>query len=243
MLVGELDYDGTFINNEGFEDERGFQILFLQIISICFVCLVSIVISNLLTGLAIKEIDKLISEAWRTDIKEKMDELIEDEEVAYNRILNYLDDKLIKRLNGNLIVCIKPNEIIIDDCKEGKLLKFWHSISGIDQWNQYPVYTTSKNRPIKSPKIYQRSYTDDDLEKINIKVSLKLIHLTMEFLRSKEKEELRNAGKTLPGVFDQVDKNRKSIEDVQRTLQELINSQKKHSDAIISLKEKLDAYF
>ena len=71
MLVGELDFDELFINNEHFEEDSTFQILLLQFVSVCFLWFVSIVISNLLTGLAIKEIGKLKSEAWQNSIKEK----------------------------------------------------------------------------------------------------------------------------------------------------------------------------
>ena len=129
MLVGELDYDGIFINNDDFEKENSFQTLFIQIMSICFLCLVSIVISNLLTGLAIKEIGKLMSEAWETDIKEKINELIEDEDVTYNQFLTCFEYKLLKQLNGSSFICIKPNEIIKDN-NHGKFLELRKTITG-----------------------------------------------------------------------------------------------------------------
>ena len=108
MLVGEVNFDGTFINNDDLADENESQILLLQIMSVCFLCFVSIVISNLLTGLAIKEIDALKSEAWQTSVREKTEELMEDDDDAYNRICTCFGNGLIKKLKDHAEIYVLP---------------------------------------------------------------------------------------------------------------------------------------
>lgn len=195
MLVGELDYDGTFINNEHFEDENGFQVFFLQIMSICFLCLVSIVISNLLTGLAIKEIDKLISEAWETDVKEKTDELIEDDVVTYK--LTCFKDILFKKLAGRKVIYIKPNEIITE--KKGKISKLWNSIKYQDNTHTIYCNVTLPKRASENPW----DFNIDNLEKTDFKFPPKLINLILGDLKVKEKVELKKSMKTSEEIWSQ----------------------------------------
>ena len=200
MLVGEIDFDGTSINNEDFDDGSELQILLLQIMSIFFLCLVCIVISNLLTGLAVKEIGKLMSEAWETEIKEKIDELIEDEDVTYNGIFNCFQNNLNKKLQGYSMICVKPNEIVQDD-KHGNFSKIWNSISGSEKsfsvyipskyvdrrvWEDYGLFTVDVETGRWTLPDELESFEDDDLEKTDIKIPLKLIYHIKEYLKLEE---------------------------------------------------------
>ena len=79
MLVGELDYDETFMNNENFAADNLDATILAQIISVGFIWFCSIVLMNLLVGLTIREIDLLRSNAWQISLKDKTLELIHDE--------------------------------------------------------------------------------------------------------------------------------------------------------------------
>ena len=60
---------------------------------------------------------------------------------------------------------------------------------------------------------------DHELKKTELKWSLKLITLTMEHLKSKEKEKLEKSGKTLTQVWEYVERNRNSIENIEKMLE------------------------
>ena len=136
-----------------------------------------------------------MSEAWETEIKEKIDELIEDEDVTYNGILNCFQNTLIKKLQGHSTICIKPNEIVQDD-KQGNILKIWNAISGSEK--TFSVFIPSKYVPRGIWDGFRfageagfatdelESYDNDDLEKTDLKVSLKLINHIKEYLKLKE---------------------------------------------------------
>ena len=235
MLVGELDYDGTFINNEEFEDENVIQILFLQVMSICFLCLVSIVVSNLLTGLAIKEIDKLMVEAWHSDIKEKTDELIEDDEVTKNGRCVCFKDELIKKLEGRSIVCVKPNEVIHKN-EHGIFLRFWNFINGREK--TYAVFTSTRD-PIIDSYGLRYNWVDgstkdwinydpkrQDMKKTALNLSSKLIEETMQFLIEKdrpEKSEETSLEDELKMMKKEIKDAHQSIHNNEKMLKELLN--------------------
>jgi hypothetical protein len=123
MLVGELDYDGTFINNDAISNESG-HIILIQIMSMLFLCFGSIVIMNLLVGLTVSEIEKLKSEAWQVSLEEMFTELLSDqtdcckgnkpgEEQGDSPILEELLSKRFKIIgtkeHETLKICVKPN--------------------------------------------------------------------------------------------------------------------------------------
>jgi hypothetical protein len=131
MLVGELDYDGTFINNENFPNEDG---LLIQIMSMLFLCFGSIVIMNLLVGLTVSEIEKLQSEAWQVSLKEMFTELLTDQkacckgggksEKEKKETSPILKELLSKRkkfnieTNESLKICVRPNERDTDEIED-----------------------------------------------------------------------------------------------------------------------------
>ena len=84
MLTGELNYDGTFINNKDFPEKRFINYIYLiQIMSLLFICFGSIVIMNLLVGLTVNEIETLKNEAQNLSITDMVSELIEEEELFW----------------------------------------------------------------------------------------------------------------------------------------------------------------
>ena len=73
MLIGELDYEGNFMADSV---EQAPNIIMIQIISACFLFFGSIVIMNLLVGLAASEIDKIKSEALLMSMKGKVSMMV-----------------------------------------------------------------------------------------------------------------------------------------------------------------------
>lgn len=214
MLVGEIDFDGLFINNEYFEEDSTFQVKLLQVVAICFLCFISIVISNLLTGLAIKEIDKLKSEAWQNSIKEKVDELIEDDNCRFNKIWNCFGNRLLKKLDGEKKIYLLPNKIIKEK-GQGRLSKFWKSFSVIDKkfigyvasnyvdkdngWCSTRMLANVKGRGGRWTSFIgwktSENLPENSLQKTDIKLPPELIKQTMDYLRKKEKEKRELAEK------------------------------------------------
>ena len=182
MLVGEFNYDGLFINNEDFDgdDESRIGIIVLQLMSVGFICGVSIVISNLLTGLAIKEIGKLKSEAWQISVKEKTDQLVEDENAKCGlRIFKSWDSLEIccKNAGKFLEVYVKPND---NKMVKATVIKKIENVLNMFSGSDYPVYSDEEAR-----------------EQTGFKFSQELISETLKHLRDmnelpEAKEELKN---------------------------------------------------
>ena len=84
MLVGELEYDGTFINIEGKTDETNSSIILAQTISVLFICFASIVIMNLLVGLTVTRMDELEAEARQVILKSHVSQFIRVQQFWYN---------------------------------------------------------------------------------------------------------------------------------------------------------------
>ena len=123
MLVGELDYDETFMNNEDFSDDNLAATKLVQIMSVGFIWFGSIVLMNLLVGLTVSEIDLLRSKAGQISLKEKTLELITDEHDCWglcwlftpsDSIFMRLEDKLEKMDGGGKYfrskVCVRPKK-------------------------------------------------------------------------------------------------------------------------------------
>ena len=66
MLIGEFDYEGNFLSLESP------NIILIQIMSVLFLFFGTIVIMNLLVGLAVSEIDQLKTEALQMSLQEKV---------------------------------------------------------------------------------------------------------------------------------------------------------------------------
>ena len=116
MLVGELDYDGTFINNEDIKDVSNKEglIVLTQIMSILFLCFGSIVIMNLLVGLTVSEIENLKSEARQVSLKQMFSELLSDQKIGTKGKKGtspILDELLDTKTNERqtLKICVEPN--------------------------------------------------------------------------------------------------------------------------------------
>ena len=123
MLVGELDYDETFMNNEDFSVDNRDATILVQIISVCFIWFCSIVLMNLLVGLTVSEIDLLRSKAWQISLKEKTLELVHDEKDCWGlcwlftprfSIFKTLEYNLDKKKNAEKYfsskLCVKPKK-------------------------------------------------------------------------------------------------------------------------------------
>ena len=78
MLIGELDYEETFMINTC-STENTTNLILAQIISIFFLCFASIVIMNLLVGLTVNEMEKLKFEAWQASVKTNVSKLIQSQ--------------------------------------------------------------------------------------------------------------------------------------------------------------------
>ena len=85
MLVGELEYDGTFINIKGKSEETKSSLKLAQMISVLFLCSVSIVIMNLLVGLTVSRMDELEAEARQVIMKSRVSKLIRLQKFWYNQ--------------------------------------------------------------------------------------------------------------------------------------------------------------
>ena len=225
MLIGEVNFDGTFINNDDFKDETVFETLLLQIISIGFLCFVSIVISNLLTGLAIKEIDKLKSEAWQTSIHEKTIELIEDDNAIDNLLCTCFGNQLLRKSNDIQGFCIKPNETFQGN-SQGKLTNLWKSITGQDKSFKVYLIKTQKIFTIVELDEYEESQKEF-LEESDIMFPPELIKLCMDHVRKKEKkkeliEEEDSADYTIKSVIERVECNERRMKIVLATQKKLL---------------------
>ena len=231
MLVGEITFDGMFINNDDFEKESVPQILLLQIMSICFICLVSIVLSNLLTGLAIKEIEKLEKEAWTTSIKDKTDELIEDDNVFNNRIWSCFGDRLIDKLKNHTIVYIMPFEHLHKSQKR-ELWKIFKTTIG--QNKKYSVFIHPSDelcqKPIKLKGLglgYLKEFDHEMLIKTSLEVPEKLIETILVWIKqqladkkSEEKsEEESKSNITSKEVIKKVKENRSLLNKIAKHLE------------------------
>ena len=127
-------------------------------------------------------------------------------------------------MNGNSIICYKPNEII-EESKHGRYLDLWHRITGQDiTYTLYAIGNNEHDGIDSDQKLPERLYfkqenVNDNLEKTDMKFSSKLKTLTMEYLRSKERETLEKSGKTLKQVWEQVESNRQLIIDTHNMLE------------------------
>ena len=218
MLVGELDYDGTFINNDNFSEkfqEKKGLITLIQIMSILFLCFGSIVIMNLLVGLTVSEIDKLKSEAWQVSLKEKFSELLSDRPLFFKGgkaaekegkedppILKELLSKRRKKFNlaeqEPLKICVKPNaketedeNSVNDEMEDGKYAEEIRKTC--HTWMQNLLWVKRRFIP-KKYKVY--FYGDsygrghNQKEDTGFRFENGLIENTLKYL--KEKEILRN---------------------------------------------------
>ena len=93
MLIGEFDYEGNFITL------KNSNIILIQIISVLFLFFGTIVIMNLLVGLAVNEIDQLKSEALHMSLQEKVSCIIPFQEL------------LSRRTNHNKYRAMKENSL------------------------------------------------------------------------------------------------------------------------------------
>ena len=229
MLVGELDYVNTFINNEDFEEDRTLQTIFLQIMSICFLCFVSIVISNLLTGLAIQEIKELKSEAWIDGIIEKTNELIEDDNGNCNKLYRCFKKDWIKKFERGGMIAIKPNEHVQDNVKHN-FSKIWNFFSGQDK-NYKPVYIVEDSHRTDNENAsfgYEmksengRASFDYNFEKTNVKFPPELIKLIMDHLRKKEKlKEIKEKGECSEFSSCTINDVMKNMQQIESTLENI----------------------
>ena len=97
MLVGELDYDGTFINIERISDERKSSVVLAQMISVLFLCFASIVIMNLLVGLTVNRMDELESEARQVILKSHVSKFI--------RVQQFWNNQRENQRSPNFVCC------------------------------------------------------------------------------------------------------------------------------------------
>ena len=207
MLVGELDYDGSFMDMpqgkfKGYE----FGTIVIQMISILFLCFGCIVIMNLLVGITVSEIEKLKLEACQISLGEKVYKLINDSE-SHVKQLNRkksMDEENFKKdreeetlpflqelrsvknkkgekvkLDNTIKLCVEPNHEQKDEMNEEIDQKFYQS------WLKFASNFCPDSLIDKSSNVYfysegeKRDYT-------GVKFSKELIEHTKLCLKSKE---------------------------------------------------------
>ena len=118
MLIGELDYEGNFLNLENS------NIILIQIMSVVFLFFGTIVIMNLLVGLAVNEIEQLKEEALNMSLQEKASCIIPLEQLhpnvlsclfgrfsVFTSLRNKLKAKGAQSLLTHSKLCIQPDSI------------------------------------------------------------------------------------------------------------------------------------
>ena len=199
MLIGELDYDGTFINNDNLSSKEGLVIL-IQIMSILFLCFGSIVIMNLLVGLTVSEIDNLKSEARQVTLKDMFSELLSDRKIRAEEakgnfpILNELDGKRTKK-QETLKICVEPNAREMDYSEECRMTercpkvikKIVRKLISVKRWfipKKYNVFFYDETHDEgNTKKKQQKQDTEFQFSKV-------MVDNTVNYL--KEKEKMRN---------------------------------------------------
>ena len=83
MMIGELEYEENFLNNDGHNQPIRTRIVLARIMSVAFVCFATIVIMNLLVGLTVSEMPKLRIEAREVILKQNVASLIHVQKFWY----------------------------------------------------------------------------------------------------------------------------------------------------------------
>ena len=83
MMIGELEYEQTFLGNNEANQGTSARIILAWIMSVGFVCFATIVIMNLLVGLTVSEMEKLKSEARQVSLKQHVSQLINFQQFWY----------------------------------------------------------------------------------------------------------------------------------------------------------------
>ena len=76
MMIGELEYEENFLNDDGLNQPIRSRIMLARVMSVFFVCFATIVIMNLLVGLTVSEMPKLRKEAREVILKQNVASLI-----------------------------------------------------------------------------------------------------------------------------------------------------------------------